>query len=78
MVISLEGFKNVKSSIVFFDKAKGDKIVLLLPITYLSDKSVMFDHLQYKNNRSMKIEKWEFEVKKISFHIKFLFLTWLS
>jgi hypothetical protein len=41
MVISLEGYENVNSSAVFFDKAKGGKIVLPLPITCLSDRSVM-------------------------------------
>jgi hypothetical protein len=32
MTISSEGCKNVKSPLVFFDKAKNGKIVLLAPI----------------------------------------------
>jgi hypothetical protein len=64
MAISLEGYENVKCFLTFFDKAKRGKIVPPPPITYWDGGSVIFDHLQYKNDGSAKIVKWKFDFKE--------------
>ena len=63
MVLSTEGYENIRCSFAFFDKANGDKIAPPMPITCWSNGSAMFEQLQYKNDSEIKIVKWEFEVK---------------
>jgi hypothetical protein len=57
MTISSEGCKNVKSPLVFFDKAKNGKIVLLAPIKCWDDGSAMFKYLQHKSDGSVRTVK---------------------
>jgi hypothetical protein len=62
MVLSSEGFENIRCSLAFFDKANGSKIVPPAPITCWGDRSAMFERLLHKNDGQAKIVKWEFKV----------------
>ena len=57
MALSPEGSKNIRCSLVFFDKANGSKIVLPTSITYWGDGNAMFERLFYKNDSHAKIIK---------------------
>lgn len=73
MAISTKGYKNIKCSLSFFDKAKGRKIVPPPPITCQEDRSTMFKHLYHKNDRSAKFVQWEFKIKEGWFPYRILF-----
>jgi hypothetical protein len=76
MAISTKGYKNIKCSLSFFDKAKGRKIVPPPSITCWGDGSAMFEHLHHKNDKSAKFVQWEFKIEEgwfpyriLSFHL---------
>jgi hypothetical protein len=78
MAISSEGCENVKSLLIFFDKAKNGKIVPPTPIKCWGDESAMFKYLQHKSDESIRTVKQEFERKMVGCHIKLLFPIYLE
>jgi hypothetical protein len=64
MVLSSEGFENIRCSLAFFNKVNGGKLVPPMPIICWSDGDAMFERLHHKNDGQAKIVKWEFEVEE--------------
>jgi hypothetical protein len=75
MTITTEGCKNVKCSFVFFDKAKGNKIVAPPPIRCWGDGNAILNICNTRITDRQRLCSGNLRLKKVGCHIELLLLT---